>query len=321
VGALSGELLKGDPLSGAIGAVVGENVGKKLRDVMEEAGITEKHPDYEREVDRAVNIAKFTAVAAASALNKDPDAASLAASNAARHNSFFVAPALPLVVKSADIAFELFVLTHEEEVENFKQKACSHVAKKLGCDVKHVELVFEGAMLIASRTYGIKKISRLLFKGGLKQIFKTGKVPESGPQKTSTHSAEPDAPSKKRGTRTEPEAIEPTVTPSAKASRTKDKTSPGASQKNQAVNTATEGTQKPIRQPASIQDQMAMDAAKKGAGERIMKNLKDSRFKGMEKFEYKVKSDAGNDSVVHYVRDPKTGKLMDFKFKKRSVDQ
>ncbi len=228
-----------------------------------------------------------------------------------------MAPALPLVAKTADIAFELFVLTHEEEIENFKQKACSHVAKKLGCDEKHVELVFEGAMLLASRTYGVRKTAKMLLKGGLKQIFKTGKIPESGPQKTTTPSAEPNTPSKKRDAPIRVTQIEPP----SKVQHTKDTTSPGASQKNQAVNTATEGTQKPIRQPASIQDQMAMDAAKKGAGDMIMINLKDPRFKGMEKFEYKVKSDTGKDSVIHYVRDPKTGKLMDFKFKKRSVDQ
>ena len=36
----------------------------------------------------------------------------------------------------------------------------------------------------------------------------------------------------------------------------------------------------------------------------------------MEKFELRCKSDLGKDSVVHYVRDPKTGELLDFKFKK-----
>jgi filamentous hemagglutinin len=40
----------------------------------------------------------------------------------------------------------------------------------------------------------------------------------------------------------------------------------------------------------------------------------------MEKWQYKIKSEGGRDSVVHYVRDPKTGKLMDFKFTKHSVD-
>ncbi|MEB0207261.1 hypothetical protein [Pseudomonas sp. CCC3.1] len=36
--------------------------------------------------------------------------------------------------------------------------------------------------------------------------------------------------------------------------------------------------------------------------------------------ELKIKSKNGRDSVVHYVKDPKTGKLMDFKFKKHSND-
>ena len=41
-------------------------------------------------------------------------------------------------------------------------------------------------------------------------------------------------------------------------------------------------------------------------------------LEGMEKWQYKVKSANGKDSVVHYVRDPSTGKLMDFKFTKHS---
>jgi filamentous hemagglutinin len=65
---------------------------------------------------------------------------------------------------------------------------------------------------------------------------------------------------------------------------------------------------------------MALEAAQKGAGRKIIDNLGDDQFKGMEKWEYKVKSADGLDSVVHYVRDPKTGKLMDFKFKKHSTD-
>jgi hypothetical protein len=65
---------------------------------------------------------------------------------------------------------------------------------------------------------------------------------------------------------------------------------------------------------------MALEAATKGAGRRIIKDLDDPRYSGMEKWEYKVKSANGRDSVVHYVRDPKTGKRMDFKFKKHSGD-
>jgi hypothetical protein len=46
--------------------------------------------------------------------------------------------------------------------------------------------------------------------------------------------------------------------------------------------------------------------------------LKDPRFKGMYKMEYKVKSQQGKDSVIHYIKDQKTGKNFDFKFKKHS---
>ncbi|MDZ4313832.1 MAG: hypothetical protein U0989_03565, partial [Azonexus sp.] len=80
------------------------------------------------------------------------------------------------------------------------------------------------------------------------------------------------------------------------------------------------GGDKWVRTPSSIQDQMTLSAAQSGAGVKIIDNLGDQRFLGMEKWEYKVKSAEGNDSVVHYVRDPDTGELMDFKFKKRSTD-
>jgi len=72
------------------------------------------------------------------------------------------------------------------------------------------------------------------------------------------------------------------------------------------------------RDPLTLQDQMTLEAAKRGAGQKIIDNLGDPRFRGMEKFEYRVKSVKGNDSVVHYVRDPQTGQLLDFKFTKHS---
>jgi len=83
----------------------------------------------------------------------------------------------------------------------------------------------------------------------------------------------------------------------------------------------TKGAGKFSRSPKSIQDQMTLRAAKEGQGNVIIKNLSDPKFKGMEKMELKNKSGNGNDSVVHYVRDPRTGNLTDFKFKKHSVDQ
>jgi hypothetical protein len=65
---------------------------------------------------------------------------------------------------------------------------------------------------------------------------------------------------------------------------------------------------------------MTLDAAKSGEGRPLPIKLIDDRYEGMEKIRFKTKSDNGKISVVHYVRDPKTGKLMDFKFKKHSTD-
>ncbi|WP_156962122.1 DUF637 domain-containing protein [Candidatus Paracaedibacter symbiosus] len=75
-----------------------------------------------------------------------------------------------------------------------------------------------------------------------------------------------------------------------------------------------------IREPSNIQDQMALNAAKQGEGKKIIDSLNDPLYKGMEKWEFKVKSASGKDSVVHYVKNPQTGELLDFKFKKRSID-
>lgn len=69
------------------------------------------------------------------------------------------------------------------------------------------------------------------------------------------------------------------------------------------------------RTPKGLMDQMVLDAAKKGAGDRIMSNLGDPKFKGMEKWSYSEVSEQGIRSEVHYVRNPATGELMDFKFK------
>jgi RHS repeat-associated protein len=68
------------------------------------------------------------------------------------------------------------------------------------------------------------------------------------------------------------------------------------------------------RNPKSLMDRMVLDAAKQGKGTKIIDNLGDPKFKGMEKWSYTEKSASGLRSEVHYVRDPKTGQLMDFKF-------
>jgi hypothetical protein len=75
-----------------------------------------------------------------------------------------------------------------------------------------------------------------------------------------------------------------------------------------------------IRNPNSLQDKLTLDAAKSGEGVKIMSNMGDPRYKGWDKYEYKTKSSEGFDSVVHYVKNPNTGEVADFKFKKRATD-
>jgi len=67
------------------------------------------------------------------------------------------------------------------------------------------------------------------------------------------------------------------------------------------------------RFPARVLEQMAVNAARAGAGTKIISNLGDPAFKGFEKWQYVVRTDLGK-VTVHYVRNPGTGELMDFKF-------
>ena len=48
--------------------------------------------------------------------------------------------------------------------------------------------------------------------------------------------------------------------------------------------------------------------------------LNDPKYQGMYKMELKIKSKNGNDSVVHYLKNPETSEIMDFKFKKHSTE-
>jgi hypothetical protein len=70
----------------------------------------------------------------------------------------------------------------------------------------------------------------------------------------------------------------------------------------------------------SLQDQMTLEAARGGAGQMIIEALGDPRFAGMQKWSYSTRSAKGALSEVHYVRDPRSGALMDFKFKHEAAD-
>jgi len=71
------------------------------------------------------------------------------------------------------------------------------------------------------------------------------------------------------------------------------------------------------REPKTLQDQMVLDAAKRGRGKKLdnIGKLNDPKYPNHDKWEYKEKSNEGVTSSVHYARDRDTGKMTDFKFK------
>jgi RHS repeat-associated protein len=80
------------------------------------------------------------------------------------------------------------------------------------------------------------------------------------------------------------------------------------------------GAKEVRRTPITIMDKMVLEEAKKGKGINITEGLsggklKDPKFEGMEKWSYSETSNNKIRSEVHYIRNPKTDELMDFKFK------
>ena len=69
------------------------------------------------------------------------------------------------------------------------------------------------------------------------------------------------------------------------------------------------------RTAQNLTEQMALEEARGGAGQKIMDGLNDPAFKGMEKWQHVHVNSDGSKTVIHYVRDPRTGDLLDFKFK------
>lgn len=68
------------------------------------------------------------------------------------------------------------------------------------------------------------------------------------------------------------------------------------------------------RIPKTAQDVQALKGAQSGLGRNLKIKLGDPRYQGWEKWHYSF-GPKGGKSVVHYLRNPKTGFLTDFKFK------
>lgn len=66
--------------------------------------------------------------------------------------------------------------------------------------------------------------------------------------------------------------------------------------------------------PETLMEQLVLTEAQKGNGRRLELDLVDRKYLGMEKWQTSTRSKSGRTATVHFVRDPKTGELMDFKF-------
>jgi len=78
---------------------------------------------------------------------------------------------------------------------------------------------------------------------------------------------------------------------------------------------ASKAADKFRRTPRNLAEKLSMDEAKGGAGRKIMDGLSDPKYGGMEKWQHVHRHPDGTNTVIHYVRNPATGKLTDFKLK------
>jgi RHS repeat-associated protein len=69
------------------------------------------------------------------------------------------------------------------------------------------------------------------------------------------------------------------------------------------------------RVPQNLSEELTMQEAKGGAGEVVIKNLSDPRYKGWEKLQHVHRNSNGTNTTIHYIRDPNTSVITDFKFK------
>ena len=98
------------------------------------------------------------------ALRQDVNASVLASTNAVENNFLqipaAIAAVLPEVILAAKASWELYSLTHEEEIEQYKQEICEFVAEKTGYSQETVSTVFDWAMPVISLTQGVKNYAR-----------------------------------------------------------------------------------------------------------------------------------------------------------------
>jgi adhesin HecA-like repeat protein len=142
LGAASAALMKGEPVAGAIGAVVGEIAGDLYREEMEKQGrFNPSTTDFEKIQERGVDIARFTTAAIATLLNQDAEAAALTAGNAARYNALSVFGGRDLENLQKDT--KRLVDELKEGVESFRE-AGRELGEAVGSTIEEDGIIKDG---------------------------------------------------------------------------------------------------------------------------------------------------------------------------------
>jgi hypothetical protein len=140
----------------------------KMRDKAHQEGRIFDPDEFKELLKHQADIAKLAVALSAFALDQDVNVAVNTATNAIENN--WVQIALAVGIPTAKILIEIYILTHEEEIEATKQQICSYVAEKLGYSPRFVEFVFDGAMMAGSTFRAVKQGGKML----VKKFVKTG---------------------------------------------------------------------------------------------------------------------------------------------------
>ncbi|BCS88796.1 DUF637 domain-containing protein [Pseudodesulfovibrio sediminis] len=322
----------GDGVSGAIGGAVGEITGEALAGEIKQA-LKDGNIDPTQVQDwmaAGVDVSKLAAGLVAAAAGQDIGTAAEAAGNAAENNAFFVAAAIILeiadkIMMAADIAEfgEAVIIGDKEKQEELI------LGFLIGMGIENTIGNLVPGSYVALRT--------ALKAGKLDVVLKL--LPDSAIKWMVNHADEAFSKLQKKLIDEYPDLQDALAHFDFDSLKSSDELETLVAKRMDEINVPSSGTSTDVakiadktenvvdsvskvdkwsRLPKTLQDEMALKAAMRGEGTPIVQGLNDSRYKGMWKMEYKVKSKAGRDSVVHYVLDPKTGKTMDFKFKKHS---
>lgn len=127
-------------------------------------------------------MAKLSAASVALIGGADVNTSIYAAGNAVENNFFFLGVFIaPEIVAAAGttlavgkVLWEIYAITHEEELEQTREEICQYVGEKLDIEADTVGFVYDGLMMAGSVAGALKQGGKALFKKSAKEAVHTG---------------------------------------------------------------------------------------------------------------------------------------------------